>query len=337
MRIFDCPVCGENLFFENTACACGAEVAYDPDRASFVQAFTPCANRDQIRCNWIAEGDAGLCRACAMTEVIPDIGGPENVSLWAEAELAKRWVLANLARWGWFTSGDDGRRPVFRLLSEQTSAGEAPVSMGHADGIVTINVTEANPAERARRRVELGEPLRTMIGHFRHELGHFFFTRLTDRSDFTEVFRDIFGNEQADYAAALQRHYADGAPADWQNNYVSAYSSAHPHEDWAECFAHLLHLTDIVDSFVAAGLDSDEAPAPDYDPYDETDTDRLITFGAELGIALNHVNRSMGLPDIYPFVLSRPIRDKLAFVHERMQAARPEPERSGTPLSHGVA
>ena len=324
MRIFALPGSAETLFFQNTASASGAEVAYDPDEAEFVTDFTPCANRARIACNWVAEGEGGLCRACAMTEVIPDTSTPQNLALWGEAELAKRWVLANLSRWGWFTAADEGRRPVFKLLSEQTSTGEAPVSMGHADGVVTINVTEADPAERVRRRLELGEPLRTMIGHFRHELGHFFFERLSERPGFAETFRATFGDERADYSAALQRHYAQGAPAGWQQTHISAYSTAHPHEDWAECFAHLLHLADIVDSFVASGLQARSAPAPDYDPYAERDADRLVTFGAELGIALNHVNRSMGLADIYPFVLTPPIRAKLAFVHGQMHAARPE-------------
>jgi hypothetical protein len=328
MRIFTCPDSGEALFFQNIACASGTEVAYDPDQGVFVTEFTPCANRAPIACNWMAEGEGGLCRACAMTEVIPDTSTPQNRALWSEAELAKRWVLANLTRWGWFTEADEGRRPVFKLLSEQTASGEAPVTMGHADGVVTINVTEADPAERVRRRVELGEPLRTMIGHFRHELGHFFFQRLSERPGFVEAFRATFGDERSDYAAALQRHYAEGAPAGWQQTHISAYSTAHPHEDWAECFAHLLHLADIVDSFVASGLRSDDAPATDYDPYAERNADRLITFGAELGIALNHVNRSMGLVDIYPFVLTPPIRAKLAFVHVQMHAARPEADAS---------
>ncbi len=335
MRIFTCPDCSETLFFENLACACGTEVGYDPGRAAFVRDFVPCGNRARINCNWIAEDD-GLCRACAMSEVIPDTTTPQNMALWAEAELAKRWVLANLTRWGWFTEGDDGRRPVFRLLSEQTSEGETAVTMGHADGVVTINVMEADPAESVRRRIQLGEPLRTMIGHFRHELGHFFFERLAERPDFLDAFRATFGDERADYAAALKRHYDDGAPAGWQQTHISAYSSAHPHEDWAECFAHLLHHTDIVDSFVAAGLHSDATPSADYDPYAEQDTDRLITAGAELGIALNHVNRSMGLADIYPFVLTPPIRAKLAFVHGRMNAARPETDVAGEP-SRGAA
>ncbi len=323
MKIFQCPACGEALFFENATCSCGAEVGYDPDRADFTTQFVPCANRQVIGCNWIVEAGGTLCRACAMTEVIPDTFHAENREHWAEAEQAKRWVLANLGRWGWFGPGDPGPRPVFRLLAEQTAAGAVQVMMGHDEGVVTINVTEADPAERVRRRVELHEPMRTMIGHFRHELGHFFFTRLAADPQFPEAFRALFGDERADYGEALQRHYAQGAPANWQRSYISAYSTAHPHEDWAECFAHLLHLADITDSFMASGLSSNDAPDPDYDPYAETDPQRLITFGAELGIALNHVNRSMGLSDIYPFVLSPPIRDKLGFVHRWMHRARP--------------
>lgn len=338
MRIFSCPDCGGTLFFDNSACPCGTEVAYDPDAASFVREFVPCTNRERIRCNWIAEpeDEEGLCRSCAMTEVIPDTSTPQNQEFWADAELAKRWVLANLSRWGWFTAADRGMRPIFRLLSEQTSAGEARVTMGHADGVVTINVIEANPVERMRRRLELGEPLRTMIGHFRHELGHFFFLRLTEQAGFPEAFRAMFGDERSDYGAALRRHYDSGAPEGWQKTYISAYSSAHPHEDWAECFAHLLHLADLVDSFVAAGLHADSAPSVAFDPYAEMEAGRLITFGAELGIALNHVNRSMGLTDIYPFVLTPPIREKLAFVHHRLHAARPEAETAAA-LAGGPA
>lgn len=327
MRIFQCPACGETLFFSNMACACGAEVAYDPGRAEFTTEFEPCANRAEIACNWIAEAEGGLCHACAMTEVIPDTFRGDNRQHWAEAEGAKRWVLANLARWGWFDASDDGPRPVFRLLAEHTAAGDVNVSMGHAEGVVTINVTEADPAERVRRRIQFGEPLRTMIGHFRHELGHFFFERLKGEPGFLDAFRAAFGDERADYAAALKKYYEEGAAPDWQNRHITEYSAAHPHEDWAECFAHLLHLADIIDSVIASGLSTPSAPGPDYDPYAEADAERLISLGAELGIALNHVNRSMGLNDIYPFVLKPPIREKLEIVHGWIRRTRPREAR----------
>lgn len=327
MRIFSCPSCGERLFFGNLACACGSQVAFDPEADGYVPLGVPCANRGEIGCEWVAE-QGGLCRSCAMTEVIPDAFHGENRWLWAEAEQAKRWVLANLARWGWFTGADAGPRPVFHLLAERTATGEVPVSMGHAAGVLTISVTEADPAVIVRRRVALGEPARTMIGHFRHELAHFFFERLARREAFTQAFRATFGDERADYAAALDAYYRGGPAPGWESRHVTAYASAHPHEDWAESLAHLLHLTDIADSFVAAGLGAPALPASDYDAYAEDDAERLITAAAGLGIALNHVNRAMGLSDLYPFVLAPQVRAKLGFVHARIRGgpggAQPE-------------
>ncbi|WP_199223227.1 putative zinc-binding metallopeptidase [Oricola cellulosilytica] len=255
-----------------------------------------------------------------MTEVIPDTFHGENRELWAEAEAAKRWVLANLARWGWFIGGDSGPKPVFHMLAEQGRGGTASVIMGHDDGLVTINVMEADPAQRAQRRQALGEKLRTMIGHFRHELGHFFFfKRFAPQQGFTDSFRALFGDERGDYDKALETHYSKGPPAGWDERHVTEYASSHPHEDWAESFAHVLHLTDIIDSFAAAGLSSPSLSGAGYDAYRETDPERLIFTGVELGIALNHVNRSMGLGDIYPFVVTPPIREKLGFVHTWLQ------------------
>ena len=316
MRLYHCPECGAQLPFDSLSCLCGTAVAYDVDRDQLAPLDAGCANRQEIGCNWVSDGGAGFCRSCAMTAVIPDTFHGENRDLWAEAERAKRWVLANLARWGWFRSSDDGPRPVFHLLAEETRRGTVPVTMGHADGVVTINVTEADEAERTQRRSALGERLRTMVGHYRHELGHFFFLeRFGPQFGFTDRFRTVFGDERADYAAALAAHYENGPPADWNQNHVTPYASSHPHEDWAESFAHLLNLTDLADSFAAAGLTSPDLPAPGYDASAESDAERLVTTGAGLGIALNHVNRSMGLPDIYPFVLTPVIREKLGFVH----------------------
>ncbi|MEC9434388.1 MAG: putative zinc-binding metallopeptidase [Pseudomonadota bacterium] len=334
MRLFACPACGGTVYFRNLACGCGAALAYDPDLPGFValDAAAPCANREVIGCNWQAEpgGAAGFCRSCAMTETAPDPVLPDAAEQWAEAEAAKRWVLANLARWGWFGPADPGPRPVFHLLAEETRHGPADVIMGHADGVVTINLAEADPAERVKRREDLGEPYRTLPGHFRHELAHFLHMRLIETPAFAEAFRALFGDERADYGAALERHYADGPPADWPTRFVSAYASAHPHEDWAESTAHMLHLTDIVDSFEASGLGAPDLP-PGYDAYAEPDAAALVERGCALGLALNHVNRSMGLSDIYPFVLPDPAREKLAFVHQWLRAPAPVPEPAPAP------
>lgn len=255
-----------------------------------------------------------------MTAVVPETFQGDNRALWRESERAKRWVLATLARWGWLTDADPGPRPVFHMLAEATSVGGFDISMGHKAGVVTINVTEADSAELARRRQWFGEQFRTMTGHVRHELGHFIFERLAAGSGFLDGFRPLFGDETIDYQAALSSHHAAGPPPDWASRHISAYAASHPHEDWAESFAHLLHLTDIVDSFSAASLTGDGLPPAGYDAYIETDADRLIDFGARLGVALNHVNRAMGLTDIYPFVLTPAIQAKLSFVHRWVAA-----------------
>ncbi|MBR26535.1 MAG: hypothetical protein CML46_06295 [Rhodobacteraceae bacterium] len=330
MRLFACPACGTTVYFRNLACSCGAEVAFDPDAAAFVALAEadaqPCANRTVIRCNWRADSDGpgAYCRSCMMTDVAPDPVVPEAAEQWAEAEAAKRWVLTNLARWGWFGPEDPGPRPSFHLLAEETRHGPADVIMGHADGLVTINLAEADPAERVKRREDLGEAFRTLQGHFRHELAHFLQMRLVQTPEFADGFRALIGDEREDYGAALERHYAEGPPADWQSRFVSEYASCHAHEDWAESTAHLLHLTDIADSFEAAGLCSPDLP-PGYDAYAETDAAALIERACALGLALNHVNRAMGQPDLYPFVLPEPAREKLAFVHRWLRAPAPVP------------
>ncbi len=323
MRLFTCPACKERLFFENLQCACGAEVAFDPETQSFVAADRTCDNRPVIGCNWRPEVDAEtLCRSCAMTEVAPDLGIEENRWHWAEVELAKRWVLAALARWGWFAATDTGARPRFHMLAETTRRGDAEVTMGHADGLITLNVSEADPATRVARREQFQEPLRTLIAHLRHELAHFFFLRFSQSPGFLAAFRALFGDEQVDYAAALQAYYDQGPKPSWCDAYITAYASSHPHEDWAESFAHLLHLTDIADSFYASGLRGGaELPPEGFDPYAVRDAELLIATGARLGIALNHVNRSMGLQDVYPFVHSNAIRAKMAFIHARLIGA----------------
>ncbi|MDT0682154.1 putative zinc-binding metallopeptidase [Roseicyclus sp. F158] len=319
MQIFRCPACSAPLYFRNSVCRCGEAVAFDPDAQEMRVGAEFCANRERIGCNWIAE-EGDLCRSCAMTEVVPDVREPDNVPLWAQTELSKRWMLANLARWGWFTSSDTGRRPVFRLLSEQTATGQASVIMGHADGTITINVSEASEAVRAERREQLGELYRTMIGHMRHEMAHFLQLRLAEDPDFLEGFRALYGDERADYGEALKRHYADpGAPGE---DHITSYATSHPHEDWAETIAHLLHLTDLLDSAAAAGLSlGTGGPPPGYDAYAETSCESLLSYAIPITIAVNHVNRAVNLPDLYPFVLPQGVRDKLSFAHGHLRIA----------------
>jgi hypothetical protein len=311
MRLFHDPVGGGSLWFDNLATADGTAVAYDPQARSFVRSPPYCVNRDVIGCNWIAPSHGMFCRSCAMTAQAPDLSVPGALPNWAATEASKRWVIDNLGRWCWFRPEDSGTRPVFNMLAE----GAVPVLMGHAQGVVTISVAEADPVLRVTRREALQEPYRTMVGHMRHEMAHMIWWRLSLRDDFLTAFRDTFGDERADYAEALQRHYRDGPSVSWRDGYLTSYASAHPHEDWAETVAHLLHLTDLADSFSAANLDAPDLPMPGWDAYAEPNPDRLVQVAAGLAVALNHVNRSMGLPDLYPFILSAGARRKLSFAH----------------------
>ena len=315
MQIYSCPACGGVLYFRNLNCSCGADLYFDPEQDAFLSSAKPCTNRAEISCNWVAEDEDGHCRSCRMTEVIPDTFRGDNLKLWSDAEFANRWVLTNLARWGWFTSSDMGARPRFHLLSEDTNAGHQPVIMGHADGLITINVIEADPAERAQRRQQMSERLRTIIAHFRHEIAHFLFIRLSERDGFVDRFRALYGDETADYGEALERHYENGAPDDFYLNYVTRYASSHPHEDWAETLAHVMHLTDILDSAAVTNTQTNGTPPIGYDAYQETNSEFLMGEALKLGMSLNHLNRSMGLQDIYPFVITPKVREKLIFAH----------------------
>jgi hypothetical protein len=321
MDVFRCPSCSSIVFYPNLSCgACGANLGWDPASHHFVTAGSFCSNRQTIGCNWISwRSEGGLCWSCDMTEVVPDAFPANNVELWSEAELAKRRVLTTLGRWGWFTANDPGPLPQFHLLSEETRYGDRDVVMAHDCGMITINVTEADLSERIERGEQLGEKLRTMTGHFRHELAHFLFERLSRTEGFLEAFRAIMGDERADYGAALTSYYQNGPPPGWENYYITRYASAHPHEDWAETVTHLLHLTDITDSAVAVNWRSHVFDGSEYDVYAETDTDRLIELGSYFSMAVNHINRSIGRPDLYPFVLRPKIREKLAFVHQSIR------------------
>lgn len=316
MQRFSCPHCGTSAFFHNLICLCGKDLTYDPARRRMVADAPPCANRETIACNWAAGRPGALCQSCAMSEVVPILNVGDNQRLLASAERAKRWVLANLAQWDWFTDADPGRRPRFLMLSEQTGGRDQQITMGHADGEITINVTEADELIRLKRQLKLGEQYRSMVGHFRHEIAHFLFDRLKVLPDFLPAFRAMFGDERADYGAALKAHYAD--PRDPGEDYITSYATSHPHEDWAETVAHLLHLTDVADSFCSTHLDMPGVP-PDYHPYAETDAHRLLTIAAEITIAVNDINRALDNSDLYPFVLTMPVRRKIAFAHGWLQ------------------
>jgi hypothetical protein len=307
-----------------------------------------CENyRQHNVCNWAvaAEDRHPLCVSCRLTRVVPDAGRAGFRDAWYRLEVAKRRLVHSLMRLRCpLTSrGDDPERGLaFDLLAETADA--APVFTGHLDGVITLSVAEADDAERERRRVQLHEPYRTLLGHFRHEIGHYYWERLVQGSPRIEAFRDLFGDERADYQDALQRHYEGGPPPDWQERFVSAYASAHPWEDWAETWAHYLHISDALDTAAACGLSL--APSRPDEPAlraeaipcegdAEASFERLIECWFPLTYVLNNLNRGLGLADAYPFVLSSTAIGKLRFVAETIRAGavaaepRPDPDAPG--------
>lgn len=307
------------------------------------RAYLRCANLDTAAaCNWLLDptepyverhvGQPLLCRCCRLTRTLPDLSVPENGVYWLRISQAQRRLVSTLLGLGLplraKTSEDPKRGLAFDLLRSQPGA--PPVMTGHADGVITLDVEEADDARREQRRCDLREPYRTLLGHIRHETGHYYWQRLVqgsgdEESPWLAPFRELFGDERQDYAAALQTHYQQGAPPDWPSRFVSAYASSHPWEDWAETWAHYLHLRDTLDTARSFGLDGESVElsyerfaADALDEWAEPSADNflaLVNGWMELTGVLNELSRSMGVPDFYPFVLSKPALQKLYFVH----------------------
>ena len=339
MRRLTCQNCDHDVFFENTHCLeCGYTLGYAPGIGEMLSSsdgvtfrapadgtpWHPCSNREVIACNWLTEAPGTLCAACRHNQVIPDLSISEHVTLWARIEKAKRVLFYSLIAWDLprpTKTEDPEAGLAFDFLADETQPDGTVTShtTGHANGLITINIAEGDDAEREKRRQTLGEPYRTLVGHFRHEIGHYYFDRLVvpDAERLARA-RELFGDETADYAAALQQHYQSGPPADWRNAFISSYATAHPFEDFAETFAHYLHMVDGLETAAAFGVKADtSAPSP----YRDGTIDELIEAWVPVTVAVNAVNRSMGQPDLYPFVLSNPVHEKLAFIHELVRPA----------------
>ena len=274
-----------------------------------------CAHRSGAAlCNWLLGADAPgeLCASCALTRTLPDLSGPDAADRYRRVEQDKRRLCFTLLQAG---LGETMSAMRFDVLADpQAVAGGAPaVSMGHADGLITLSLAEADPGYRERTRTDLDESYRTVLGHLRHESGHFFFTHLVavDAARLAR-FRDLFGDERADYAAALEAHHAGRSRFD-PARHVSRYAAAHPHEDWAETWAHLLHLLDTLET--ARGLRLDAGEGIVDDPWSALDLTALLPQFARVVAVLNELNRSLGHADAYPFAPGPGAVEKLAFAH----------------------
>lgn len=341
MKTFGC-VCGNRLHFENNRClVCERSLGFLPG-LGILSALEPaasgnwtaladgglyrqCANYSRYNvCNWMvpAHESNAFCVSCRLNRVIPNLSEGNNLTLWARIETAKRRLLYTLLQLGLPVvdrSSDPQRGLAFKFMEDPEQDSEfsnavtpqRQIITGHSTGIITINIMEAEPSERERMRERMNERYRTLLGHFRHEIGHYYWELLVRNGAWLDEFHALFGDEQADYHSALERYYEQGPPPDWQQDYVSAYASAHPWEDWAESWAHYLHMTDTLET------------AQDYGFRMGADTgerfEDLASDWAYLSVALNALNRSMGLEDAYPFVLSGRALEKLRFVHQVVQ------------------
>ena len=333
MRDFHCPNCGQRLIFENSTClSCDSALGFSlsemallviakgdaSDHAGFVDAneYQLCGNRNLAECNWLIRVDdpGGLCTSCALTVERPNDADTGGLAEFARAEAAKRRLIAELYELKLPIVGrdeDPEHGLAFRLLS---SAHENVVT-GHDNGVITLDLAEGNDVHREQLRVEMDEPYRTLLGHFRHEVGHYYYYRLVAPStEYVARFNELYGDPDADYQAALDRHYSEGAPQGWKKKFVSSYATMHAAEDWAETFAHYLHIRDTLDTSAWCGL----APATatfDRPALGPSAFPNIIELWLPLSWSLNMVNRSMGHDDLYPFVLPAAVLEKMQFIH----------------------
>lgn len=331
--------CGGAVFFGNSQCLrCGRELGFDPQRLALVNLparaddGTPlqrCDNAMRVACNWLlSEREAlrhgGLCRACRLNRTVPSFRDLAAVEAWGRLEAAKRRLVSQLLALGLPVQARQIEDPARGLAFDFLVAyPDQPVRTGHLAGLITVDLAEADDVHREQVRRALREPYRTLLGHLRHEVGHYYWDRLVAGSRWLEPFRARFGDERLDYGQALQRHYQQGPAPDWQDRCVSAYASSHPWEDWAETFAHYLHMLDAVETALSYGVSADDIEMP-VDPFGPDVLDspddapaflRLVNGWLELTTVLNELSRAVGQPDLVPFVLSRGAVAKLHLVH----------------------
>jgi len=320
MKRFTC-VCGQQLFFDNSRClSCGSTLGFDP-QAGYITRLDPASHRrcqngiDYDVCNWLVpqEDKQTLCMSCRITEITPDLSQAENIRRWQILETAKRRLLYDLIQFKLPISADTATGfPAlsFRFLEDQGTnplVAEEFVRTGHASGVITINVSEADDGLREHARLMMNEAYRTPLGHCRHESGHYFYDRLIRRTDKEKIFRALFGDHDANYDKALEDYYACTPRHRPWDGYITPYAQSHPLEDWAECWAHYLHIHDTLETAHAWELLPGNRRTDSFDA--------LLDNWLELSVILNEMNRSMGMADAYPFSLTNAINAKLQYIN----------------------
>lgn len=333
MRVFTCDHCGQVVFFDDDLCLrCQSPLGYVHDKGDVValtdvgagrlvdltgstRIWERCSTRSLTGCNWLVPvGTGARCASCSLTRTRPADSDGAGMTELVRAEVAKRRLLFQLSQLGLPVRPREESTGVglaFDLLSSTATK----VVTGHDNGLITLDLAEADPEHRERVRNQLGEPYRTLLGHFRHEIGHYYWGPLVSEPDVLDACRSLFGDDRLDYGDAVSRHYAqpEDTSNSWVASHISQYATVHPYEDWAESFAHYLHIHDTLQTARSFDLSPSSLPAESFG--------ELIDRWLELSRGLNEVNRSMGRSLLYPFVLAPMVIRKLAFVDRMIRQA----------------
>jgi len=329
MLAFACPVCARLLTFESVRCLnCGTAVGFDfntsrmgaAGKDSSTAAAGRCANSQLAACNWLVASAGELCFSCSLTRTRPNDADGKGLAGFAAAEVAKRRLVFELASLQLPISS--WHQQVGGLAFDLLSSESEPVTTGHADGVITLDLDETDPVQREHMRIRMGEPYRTVLGHFRHEIGHYYEqVLLAPGSSIEDRCREIFGDEREDYQEAMTRYYDRGPLPEWEQGHVSAYATMHPWEDFAETFAHYLHIRDALQTAEAYGVRVDGPAIATTDPVPlhatadgQADMATMFDSWIPMTYALNAISRSMGERDLYPFILGSEVERKLAFI-----------------------
>jgi hypothetical protein len=366
MQLFKCSSCNQLVYFDNYYCeSCQHILGFDAKKMQMValnalpqmdevdtktqvlvepntkQNYKFCYNYQYKVCNWVIENHSEdvFCQACVFNRTIPNLSDDQYRERWHKIELAKHRLIYALLRWNLPKKNrkqnpEDGL--AFDFKADPNCSDKPKVLTGHDNGLITLNIAEADDVERAMARNQMDEVYRTLLGHFRHEIGHYYWDVLISNSKYLDECRDLFGDDRLSYQDALDHYYQHGAPVNWMENYISAYATMHPWEDWAETWAHYLHIIDVLETAQSFGmsikpkviednkLDTEHFMILDVqlnNPYFAQDFEDIYQAWLPVSFAMNSLNRSMGQEDFYPFVINASVKEKLKFMHKVIQAS----------------